>query len=69
MFSVVWLELDAEYPSAGSLYLDGHYASIVVRLDAEPMIIQDCFVSDSSSAPFLFSPLVVTGAKAFLLPA
>ena len=60
-----------EYPSACELYLDGHRAGLHSRRSHNPRLITIRYgnVSDSSSAPFLFSPLVVTGEKALLLPA
>lgn len=47
----------------GKLYLDGHYAGSRRRLlgSANPTIYQYINISESSCAPFLFSPLVVTG--------
>ena len=50
------------------LYLDGHCARLALRRNAKPMTYQH-IVSESSYIPFLFSPLVVTGEKALLLPA
>jgi hypothetical protein len=65
------LDLDVGYASAGDLYLDGQIATSVAREihDSEPITLEDRFVSESSCVPFIFSPLVVTGAKAFLQPA
>ena len=68
-FEVVWLEFDMEYPCNGTLYLDGHFVKAAPRLHAVPMIFGDFSTSESSCVPFLFSPLVVTGEKALLLPA
>jgi len=64
-FSVVWLELDIEYPSGGMLYLDGHCARLAMRQSAAPIIYQH-LVSESSYVPFLFSPLVVTDDDTYL---
>ena len=36
--------------------------------DPDPITFRHGIVSESSMAPFLFSPLVVTGEKALLLP-
>jgi hypothetical protein len=66
----VWLKLgnrDIEYPSGGTLYVDGHLTISVPRRDARPIVFRYAEVSQSSLASFLFSPLVVTGEKAFAL--
>jgi hypothetical protein len=57
-----------EYPSVCELYLDGHDAGWILRrrANAKPIVFQYGDVSESSQAPFLFSPLVVTGEKAIL---
>ena len=56
-----------DYPSACVLYLDGHCAGSIYRPSEKPIIFRHGVVSQSSQAPFLFSPLVVTGKKAILL--
>ena len=56
-----------KYPSVGVLYLDGHSAGCKYRRNKKPIIFRYGIVSKSSLAPFLFSPLVVTGKKAILL--
>ena len=56
-----------DYPSACKLCLDGHYAGCIFRLSEKPVKFRHGVVSNSSFAPFLFSPLVVTGKKAILL--
>ena len=56
-----------DYPSACRLYLDGHSAGCIERPIKGPIIFRYGIVSESSIAPFLFSPLVVTGKKAILL--
>ena len=71
-FSVEWMELDVGFTSACELHLDGHRTQKILRGrgDHEPIVIEHGTVSESSSAPFIFSPLVVTGEeKAPLLPA
>jgi hypothetical protein len=57
-----------DYPSACELYLDGHDAKLISRPReyAKPIVFRYSSVSESSRAPFLFSPLVVTGEKAIL---
>ena len=59
------MELDAEYPSVADLYLDGNRSKSYVRRSAEPkpMTMMHGVVSETSSAPFIFSPLDVTGGK------
>ena len=69
---MVWkLDRDIKYPSGCDLYLDGHHAQCAIRQDADvgPIVFKYVTVSESSLAPLLFSPLVVTGEKAFPLPA
>ena len=63
------MELDVRFPSACDLYLDGRFADSFCRSrrDIEPIVIEHAIVSESSSAPFMFSPLVVTGEKKALL--
>ena len=56
-----------EYPSGGVLYLDGHHAVSIPRQSEKPINVRYRPVSESSKAPFLFSPLVVTGEKPILL--
>ena len=57
--------MDVPYPTSCELYLDGEYTESFMRPrgPTEPIIIKTCIVSDSSSAPLLFSPIVVTGEK------
>jgi hypothetical protein len=66
---VIWLELNAEYPTVGDLYLDGHLARGFVRKSHNAQLIKFRHgrVSESSLAPFLFSKLVITGKEALLL--
>ena len=56
-----------DYPSACVLHLDGHFAGCIYRPSEKPIIFRHGVVSKSSLAPFLFSPLIVTGKKAILL--
>lgn len=67
------MELDVPFTSACDLYLDGRPAESFLRrrTETQPIVIENGIVSESSSAPFVFSPLVVTGEKNFkalLLP-
>ena len=59
-----------EYPSKGKLYLDGHPIESRHRRSEKttPIKFQYASISESSRVPYLFSPLVVTGEKALLLP-
>jgi len=61
-FSVEWLDVDVDYPSAGYLYLDGQQAKSITRQSHSTGRIKFWRgrVSESSKAPFLFSKLVVT---------
>ena len=61
--------LDVPFPSACELYLDGRLADsfCCLRGDSGPVVIEHAMISESSFAPFIFSPLVVTGEKALLL--
>ena len=65
------MESNAEYPTSGTLYLDGHCTNSIQRetTEPEPMLFQHMDISESSCVPYLFSPLVVTGETAHLLPA
>ena len=68
----MWLKLDVEYPSACDLYLDGRPSEALIRRRGQtgPILIENGIVSESSSAPLFFSPIVVTGEKkAFYLHA
>jgi len=67
-FSVVWLDFDVDYPSAGVLYLDGHVVTSLSRNtnNAKPAVFQHGRVSESLHAPFLFSSLVVTDDDTYL---
>ena len=60
------MELDVNYPTACNLYLDGHHVDSFMRRTRErvPLTIEQGIISESSSAPFIFSPLDVTGEKA-----
>lgn len=63
------MELDVRFPSVCDLYLDGRLAESCSRSrgESETIIIEHAIVSESSSAPFLFSPIVITGKKKGLL--
>ena len=70
MFSVEWLEVDVDYPSACYLYLDGLFIGKIGRKSHNTKIIkyQRSWVSRSSKAMFFFSKLDITG-EVLLLPA
>ena len=57
--------MDVQYPTACELYLDGVYKESFMRPrgPSESMVIETSIVSDSSSAPLLFSAIIVTGEK------
>jgi hypothetical protein len=64
----VWLEHQADFPTTGHLHLDGCPVRGIPRLkiagdrfDKGPTVFREVITADSLAAPYLFSPLVVTG--------
>ena len=58
-------DVQLRFSSACDLYLDGRLAEASIRRRTvnEAIVFENGAVSESSSAPFKFSPLVVTGEK------
>jgi len=71
-FTVVWLEHQADFPTVGYLYLDGHPVRGNLRLKIHdrfhkgPNVFRDVELSASLAAPYLFSPLIVTDDDTYL---
>ena len=66
-FSVVWLELDVDFPTRAWLYLDEHHIAGMIRLRTTgPLTFEHLRISGSLATPYLFSPVIVTGQTIFL---